>query len=243
MAPRTEPPAPDFEALKTENEALKSKQDQLLDIVVEMQEKLETLEGGVKSVTAPVSQRQAELDAELDTLREEFKGYPNIELFERRVLVGPEAHSDIRLMDEPGVMDDPGGHNRKWHLRWFNLAKEGRAAQAEAEFYRKVEWSELRSDESLAVLERKDQYVRRGDRGMEYLYKIPLKLFVYKKKRDAARVQGLLSSESQLRDHLSGSVAGLAGRAGDNADQAGSFVHGKGFSLEITEGAKETVTL
>lgn len=248
--PAQEPaPAPpstiDVDSLIEENVAMKAQQDQMLDMIVELKEKLEALEQhGTTPAGGPiVNAEEVALNAELAALKEEFAEYPAIDLVERRVLLGADANNEIRLMDEPGLVEDPTGTARRWKLRWFNFAKEGRASQAEREGYIKVRWAELRSSESIGALERKDDYVRQGDRGLEVLCKMPLKLFDYKKRRDAARNQGLLTSESRLRDHLSGNVAAMASRDGQNADQAGSFVHGKTFSLEIKKGETERVTV
>ena len=247
MAKQQTDPTPDLTALTDENAALKAQQDQMLDMLVELREKLQTLETtGVPVVTPAVTDEEAQLNAELAALKEEFKDFEGLEVFERRVLVGADANNEIRLLDEPSILQDPRGTLRTWKLRWFNFAKEGRASQAEREGYVKVKWAELQSAESIASAvagERKDEYVRQGDRGLEVLCKMPLKLYDYKKKRDAARMGGVLTSEARLRDHLAGNVASLAGKNGMNADQAGSLIHSKSFSMSITPGETETITL
>lgn len=249
MAKKTDE-APDFGALQAENERLRehvaasnATQNQMLDMLTEMQQQVAALSSRQTESAPKLTERDAlteELDAELVAITEEFKDFPGVAVFERRALEGVDASLDIRLQDEPGTIEDPRGANRKWKLRWFNLAKEGRAARAEAEGYVKVEWRELRSDESLGIIERKDAYVRKGDQGSEVLYKTPMRFYEYKRKRDAARTDGLLSSESRLRDHLSNGVAGMADRHGMNADQAGSTVHNE-FSLSITQGQTERI--
>lgn len=240
----------DIAALQAENEALKSAQaaqqrqnDQVLDALIDLQETVKRLKAG-QSATPAVAQfdQEAELDAELDALKDEFKDYPAIEMLERRVLVGAEANNELRLTDEPGLLEDPHGTNRKWKLRWFNFAVEGRAPKATQEGYIRVTWAELRDGDGIGEVERKDDFVRQGDRGLEVLHKIPLKLFEYKKRRDAARHNGLLSSEASLRDHLSSNVSRMAAREGGNADQAGSMVHGKKFEVSITRGETERIT-
>lgn len=242
--------APDAAQLAEENAALKNQQDQMLDMLVEMRDELDKLKSeGVKAAAAEptFNEEEAKLDAELEALKQEFKDFEGIEVFEQRVLAGSDANNDIRLMDDPTVTQDPRGASCYWKLRWFNFAREGRASQAEREGYVKVRWSELQSSESLSAAlttEKKDEFVRRGDRGLEVLCKMPQKLYDYKKKRDAARMTGILSSQTKLRDHLSGGVAAMAGANGMNADQAGSFIHGqKDFMVDIKRGEKDTLTI
>lgn len=243
-------PAPSADAgvlarLQEENAALRSQNDTILDALMTMQEELATLKGAQTGASATVVQEsdtRAQLDAELEQLSKEFADYPLIELFERRALVGLDANLDIRLKDDASVLEDPQGVTCTWKLRWFNFGKEGRASQAGAEGYLKVRWDDLADQEAVATGARIDEYVRKGDRGYEVLHKIPRKLYEYKKRRDAAREAGLLSSASQLRDRVANRVAALAGAVGGNADQAGSFIAGKTFSVEITPGQPETFT-
>lgn len=236
----------DVETLQAENAALKAREDQILDALITLQEQVAAMQaqGPAVSAVPQINEEEAKLDAELAALKEEFADYPLIDVFERRALEGAEANNDIRLLDEPGLQDDPRGQRRKWVLRWFNLGVEGRADRAKIEGYEKVRWVDLRSAESIpSSLESKDDFVRRGDKGAEVLHRIPKKLYEYKKKRDAARVRGILTSETKLRDHIAGGVAALAGHAGQNADQAGSFVHNRGgFEVTIEKGERETVT-
>jgi hypothetical protein len=67
-----------------------------------------------------------------------------------------------------------------------------------------------------------------------------MKLYAYKQKRDAARRNGQLQSESWTRDHVANNVARMAGAAGDNASQAGDFAHQQ-IQMTITPGKKETI--
>lgn len=240
----------DVAAILAENEALKANQvaqqaqnDQVLDALIELQDTVKRLEAGQgQTKAAEAYDATSEMDAELAELTKEFADYPMIDMLERRALVGADANNELRLVDEPGLLEDPDGEHRYWKLRWFNFAIEGRAGHAAKEAYMKVAWKELRDSEGIATSSHQDEFVRQGDKGLEVLHKIPLKLFVYKKKRDAARHQGLLTSEQQMRDHVANRVAGLAGSSGQNADQAGSFVHGRRFSLSITKGETERFT-
>jgi hypothetical protein len=237
--------------LQAENERLKeqaaastAQSEQMLDMLAEMQNRLTAIEASGGAVTQAV-RKQTEQDkvaAEWAALKEEFADLPTIEMVERQVLTGDDADDAIRLLDEPGVTEDPRGARRKWKLRWFNLSVEGRAWRAERLGYEKVSWRDLRDgDNRLTAVERKDEYVRRGDRGLEVLYKMPQRLVDFRKKVEAQKLQGLLTSESKLRDHLANGVASKAGGMGDNADQAGTFTHG--IELTITKGERESVTI
>lgn len=218
--------------------------NELLDRQIAMEEQIATLQRAQTGQAASIvgkADRTAEFDAELAELKAEFPDYPLIDVFERRALVGLDANLDIRLKDDLSIMEDPTGARCKWRLRWFNFGKEGRAQQANAEAYVKVRWDELADSESISAGARIDAYVRKGDRGLEVLHKIPRKLYDYKKRRDALRNAGVLNSESGVRDLLAGTVAGMAGKTGGNADQAGSFVKGRGFSLQIQQGQTERI--
>ena len=233
-------------ALKEQVAAQDAREGQVFDILAEMREEIAALKSGAPPTGGgpTTSAVEAAFDAELALLKDEFKDYEAIELVERRVLVGEDVSDDIRLADEPGILEDPAGARRIWKLRKFNFAVEGRAAKAVAEGYVKVKRSELRDTETLPTLSQQDEYVRLGDRGLEVLCKMPLRLYDYKKRRDLARRAGKLSSASAMRDHVANRVAAMAGNAGDSADQAGSFVHNqKTFEVTIEPQAPERVTL
>lgn len=224
---------------------LKAQNDQILDFLAEQREQLDALKAAQVGTAAETVKRddvKAGFDAELEALAEEFKDYPLISAFEQRVLVGADANTDIRLRDEASVVDDPQGERRIWKLRWFNFDRPGRANQAAQEGYQKVRWDEVTDQDVVPTATRTDEFVRRGDRGLETLHKMPLKLFNYKKRRDAAARRGLLESTSQLQDVMANRVSTLAGAAGQNADQAGSFAH-RQIDLTITKGATEHVTV
>lgn len=238
------PPSGDVDVtrLLEENASFKTQNDTILDALIAMQDKVATLEAAQTGSAATAVQQndtQTELDAELAGLLREFPDYPLIDIFERRALVGLDANLDIRLKDESNILEDPNGRQRRWKLRWFNFGKEGRAQQAQAEGYLKVRWDELADQEAVATGTRVDDHVRKGHRGDEVLHKMPLKLYEYKKRRDVARDSGMLASESALKDRVANRVAGMVGARGGNADQAGSFVGAKGFSVTITPGQTE----
>ena len=248
-APKTpkasEPIAP---ALTPNDElaAAEAQRDQLLDMVVEMREELDTLKAaqvGKAATAVAQTDEAARMDAELDELKAEFADYPLIQVFERRSLVGIDANTDIRLKGEVPLTADPHGQQRTWKLRWFNFAKEGRAQQAAAEGYLKVKWDELQDREAVVGLTTStiDEFVRKGERGLEVLHKMPMKLYEYKKRRDAARQQGRLESASAMRDHMANSVASRVGAIGGNADRAGTFI-AKTMTVELTPGQTERFT-
>lgn len=228
--------------LKEQADASAAQQGAMLEVLAEMQTRLAAIEanGGTTAAPAKVSDEDR-TKAEWAALREEFADYPAIDVIERQVLQGEDADAALRLINEPSVTDDPQGKMRQWKLRWFNFGVEGRASRASREGYVKVEWADLRDAEGLAGSERKDTFVRRGDRGLEVLCKIPLKVHEFKKRVAAQRAQGLLTSESKLRDHLASGVEAQARSMGDNADQAGSFTHG--IDVSITRGATERVSV
>src|SRR5687768_6260647 len=123
-------------ALLAENETLRAAQaaqavqsDQMLDLMVEMREKLDALEAGRSA--APTVQAPQE-DAELAALLADpdFKDLPNIQVIEHRLTHGTDAPAAIRLkaqpggLPEPSVSEDPHGETCFWKLRWFNFTIE-----------------------------------------------------------------------------------------------------------------------
>lgn len=245
-----------YEAIKAENETLREAQaaqakhqDEMIDMLVEMREQMDALKAGHAAPVAvadPLAAAQAALDREKEALLEEFKDLPNIDVIEHRITHGSDAPSAIRLkaapggIPEPTVQEDPHGETCHWKLRWFNFAIPGRAERFASEGYQKVMKEELQDPDSIPNMAEGPQ-VKKGERGLEVLGKIPRKIYEFKKKRDAIRQGRLMTSESGLRDHLSNRVASMAGMTGGNADQAGSTVHGK-FNLKITQGETERVT-
>lgn len=243
-APETTPDP--VSSLKAENDALRATQDQMVDMLVEMREKLEALESRQSAPMSAAPQVEPE-DLELAALIEEFKDVPNIQILEHRIAHGTDAPAALRLkaapggLPEPTVAEDPHGETCFWKLRWFNFAIEGRAERFVNEGYTKVERTELMDPESIPNLA-EGPIVKKGERGQEVLGKIPRKIFEFKKRRDAQRAGRLMQSASGLRDHVANGVASMAGRTGGNADQAGSTVH-RQFDVSITPGVKERVTL
>lgn len=234
--------------LREENAALKTQMDTMLDGMIELQEKMSALEKAQTGTAAKAVQQHDETekyDAELEALAKEFADYPAIEVFKRRALEGVDANTDIRLKGEPPLSVDPTGEQRYWHLRWFNLAKEGRYQQAAAEGYIRVQWTDLQDGDTIVTDPQnrtKDEFVRKGDQGHEMLYKIPKKLYDYKVKREAAALKGLLTSESRLRNQMAEKTAARVGEMGGNADQAGSFIASAKTFMTIRETEPDSLT-
>lgn len=244
-ASTTGPAAAGDAQLREQFEALQAQMDRVLDYAAAQQDEIDTLktaQTGKAAVAVAQNDTEAELDAELAGLIKEFADYPLIDVFERRALVGLDANTDLRLKDDPTILVDPTGERCKWKLRWFNFGKEGRAQQAQAEGYLKVRWEDLADQEAIATGARVDEYVKKGNRGEEVLCKIPRKMYDYKKRRDAARSEGLLSSESGMRDRVANRVSSMVGARGGNADQAGSFLASKQVQMTITKGETERFT-
>jgi hypothetical protein len=218
--------------------ALTAREHELLDTVVELEDRLAKLEGGQTAIESKgqteAEKLTAEMDAEYAALAKEFAGFSGIDVLTRRVEHGVEASGEIRFKDDA---TDPT--KREWRARWFNFSKEGRAWEAANRGWEKVRISDLQDPEAVTGGVQVDEYVRRGDRGQEVLMRMPEKLYRYVKKREQLAREGKLSSESSTQSYLANQVAALAAQTGDNADQAGSFVQGKGFQVDISEGQTE----
>ena len=230
--------------LKTQLAAQSARMDQILDVLTDQQEQLAKIGGSAAPAGADTrSAIEQELDREFEALADEFKDLPQIAVIERQARHGVEADAAIRLKDEVLAADDPRGLQRKWTLRWVNFGKPGRGSDAKLKRYEKVRWDELADMDGLLETGTKhDDFVRRGDRGVEVLHKIPLKLFAHMKRREAAQSAGLLSSAAGLRNHMANTVASRVGQTGGNADQAGSLVAGKDFHVTVNQGPTERFT-
>jgi len=226
-----------------QSQGLSTREEQLLDMVVELEERLAKVEGGQTAVvakqTSEAEKLTAELDAEALALAEEFKDFSGLQVLARRVDHGVDASNEIRFTDEPPLSDDNKGDKRIWRPRWFNFSKDGRAFEAAGRGWEKcrIEW--LRDPEAVTGGVKHDEFVRRGDRGQEVLMRMPEKWYRYLKRREQLQREGKLSSESSTQSYLANQVAAMAGATGGNADQAGSFVASKGFTVEISEGQTE----
>jgi hypothetical protein len=179
-------------------------------------------------------------------LAKRFAGFPAIDVLSRRFSDPSDPGSlPILLKDEPAhacVNTDhqnrmkPGATVcqfckkpvRQWYVRWFNLGIDGRNAQMRQKGYVGVEIVELQDADDVADLYRseKDRYVRRGDRGLELLAKMPLEAFLYIKGQQRAAWNQQALSKKKLRSDL----ANAAGR--DLGDEAGQSIHDGDIQIE-----------
>lgn len=109
-------------------------------------------------------------------LHEAFSDLESIDVLDRR-LKNPNADEvlPIRLVDEPPQNADPLGVKRKWYLRWFNTAIPNRFHAATASLgYVPVLWKELQNREIVHNAFVGSDQVRRGERGVEVLCKMPM---------------------------------------------------------------------
>ncbi|MEQ1726732.1 MAG: hypothetical protein ABL982_00010 [Vicinamibacterales bacterium] len=231
--------------LRAQNEAIRSQNTILLDMMSNLEERIDAAgldrrmsAEAEAAIETALEREQRELDEEMQRLAEKFADYPAIDAFRRRAVLGVDAATELRLKGDLTTQQDPSGEHTTWKLRWFNFGREGRAQQFRTEGYERVLWDEL-ADKASVNGDTTTVYVRRGDQGLEVLGKIPRELFNHKKRRDAARRRGVLTSESKLLAHVAEGTARLAGQQGDNADQAGSFIEGNKQFVTITKGEKE----
>lgn len=218
---------------------MSARENQLLDALIEMQDRIAALESGQTAVvakqTTEAEKLTAEMDAEFAALSKEFAGYSALEVLSRRLEQGVDASHEIRFKDEPTMLEDPTGQERIWRPRWFNFSKDGRAFEAASKGWEKVRLEWLQDAEAVTGGVKIDDYARRGDGGKEVLMRMPEKLYRFTKKREQLQREGKLSSETWTKDYLANKVAAEVRETGGNADQAGSFVAGKTFSVEVTE--------
>lgn len=189
------------------------------------------------TAAAPKPKRGAVIPSPVDpdAMLAKFKDYPAIDVITRRFSDPNDPGSlPILLKDESTHACHNSDHQnalragdvtcrycrkpvRVWHVRYFNLAQEGRNAQMRAKGYVSVEIKELKDSDDVSDLYRsdKDNFVRRGDRGQEILGKIPLELYNEIKRRQAAILASRSDSKQALQDDLAEAAgAGLGDEAG-----------------------------
>jgi hypothetical protein len=188
------------------------------------------------------------------TLLERFKDFPAIDVISRRfndpndpgslpILLKDEdrhccANSDHQLKLKSGATICPACKRpaRKWYVRWFNLAQEGRNAQMRGKGYVAVEVKELQdSDDVSDLFTGKDTAVRRGDRGQEILGKQPLELYLEIKRRQRLKRNEQAVNANRTRTQL----AEAAGRA--LGDEAGQSIHDGAIQVESMTRHKTTL--
>jgi hypothetical protein len=179
--------------------------------------------------------RQARLER---VLAEQFADFPRIDVLNRR-LEDPELPGSlpIRLKDEPSMAVDPTGARRRWYLRWINTALPQRFHTAtQAMGYVPVTWDELDSPDMIADRYEGAREVRRGDRGVEVLVKIPLPAYEYLK-REQQRRRDARSKPAAVREELRQGAADAAQadpeRFGVSADEAAHIAGGLVGDIQI----------
>lgn len=188
-------------------------------------------------------------------LLERFKDFPAIDVVARRFMDPNDPGSlPILLKDEDIRSCVNSDHQykmrsgdtvcrfckaptRKWYVRYFNLAEQGRNAQMRAKGYVPVDVKELQDADDVADLYRskEDTCVRRGDRGQEILAKQPLELHLeIKRRRRAAR-------DERARDvrKVQSDLAEAAGA--ELGDEAGTRIHAGDIRVESMTRSKTTL--
>lgn len=164
-------------------------------------------------------------------LLDEFKDFEGIKVLERR-LTNPDLPGSlpIRLNDEPTYIQDPTGVKRVWYVRWINGGDEGRSSQVlDGLGYVPVRLEELQNAKMVMGLHKSDDgIVRRGDRGQEWLAKMPLRLYNEIKRRQHAKRERRERNAKLVKEDL----ANAAGR--ELGSEAGDAVHDD-FSVSITK--------
>lgn len=181
-----------------------------------------------------------------DAMLAKFKDYPAIDVITRRFTDPNDPGSlPILLKDEADRCCINSDHQNKlragdttcrfcklpvriWHVRYFNLAQEGRNAQMRSKGYVNVAITDLKDADDVSDLYRsdKDAYVRRGDRGQEILGKMPLELYNEIKRRQRA----LLDAQANSTQRLQADLANAAGR--ELGDEAGQSLHDGAIKVE-----------
>jgi hypothetical protein len=197
--------------------------------------------------TAPIQDPSAILDR--------FKDFPAINVLTRRfndpsdpgsapILLKDEApdactNTDHQTRLKPGATTchlcrRPA---RKWYVRYFNLAMEGRNSQMREKGYVPVELKELQSSDDVSDLFRSkdDTFVRRGDRGQELLAKTPLEALLYVKRLQRDRRMADSISAKQLRSDLAEAAGAELG------DEAGQTIHDGGILVESVTRSRTTL--
>jgi hypothetical protein len=166
----------------------------------------------------------------VEDLQRKFKDFEGIEVAERRLLNPDVWHSVAqRLNDEPSFGEDPHGLQAKWMLRWINTAHPNRYSHVVGNLgYVPVQWTELRDADKLAGAFREGEFVRRGDKGVELLVKMPKELFQAIKARQREQSRAASTPEG-LR---AAAVADAQARGADATAIVGT----------IRAGAPETLT-
>jgi hypothetical protein len=182
------------------------------------------------------TQRRANPPTTAAAMREAFKDLDAIEILDRR-LTNPEADQvlPIRLKDEPTEAQDPHSTKRRWYLRWLNTSIPNRFHTAKAgKGYTPVTWDELQDRECVSNPFQGSDQVRRGDRGVEVLCKIPMVYYLAIKQKEREKRDRAMTPRA-LRD----AVAREAVKQGLDPEQNAEV---GGIVGEIREGRERLVS-
>lgn len=183
---------------------------------------------------------------DVEGIKARFADFPAIEVLSRRfndptdpgslpILLRDEdpnscVNSDHQFRLKPGATRCHLCHKpaRKWYVRYFNLAQEGRNAQMRSKGYVGVEVKELQDADDVADrFGGKDElYVRRGDRGQEILAKQPLEAHNFIKAKAREQREAVARSAKKMRQEL----AEAAGK--ELGDEAGSAIDAGEIQVE-----------
>jgi hypothetical protein len=176
-----------------------------------------------------MAKRRVAVPIDTGDLVGEFQDFEGIKVIERR-LQNPDLPGSlpIRLRDEPTYVEDPHGTKRRWYLRWINGGHEGRSSQVlDGLGYVPVLVEEVQNAAMVMGLHKSDDgVVRRGDRGQEWLAKMPLKLYNAIKAKQQEKRQRRERNAKMVKEDL----ANAAGRS--LGSEAGDAVHDD-FSVSL----------
>ena len=183
-----------------------------------------------------MAKKQTAAPTKAQTILEKYADFAGIDVIERR-LQHPELPGSlpIRLKDEPTFLEDPLGNKRKWYLRWINGTEPGRSSTiTDVMGYVPVRHEDLQNEKAIAGLAANtDGVVRRGDKGQEWLAKMPLEVYtLIKSKQRESRAKRERNATLVKED-----LANLAGNA--LGSEAGDTVHGQ-FNVTVTEHDRST---
>jgi hypothetical protein len=170
------------------------------------------------------------------SILEKYKDFAGLPVIERR-LKHPELPGSlpIRLKDEPTHVQDPHGKKRTWYLRWINGTIDGRTSQITDVYgYAPVMFSDLQNPSAVSGLApNTDGVVRRGDKGQEWLAKMPLDLYNEIKSRQREAREKRTRNTKLVKEDLANAAGGALG------SEAGDTIHDD-FNVTVTRHARTT---
>ena len=171
------------------------------------------------------------------SILEKYKDFEGIGVIERR-MTHPELPGSlpIRLKGEPSHVQDPHGKKRAWCLRWINGTIDGRTSMITDSYgYVPVKWEELQNPQAVSGLSANtDGIVRRGDKGQEWLAKMPLDLYNEIKSRQRSAREKRTRNAKMVKEDLANAAGGQLGA------EAGDTVHDD-FNVTVKRHARTTM--